>query len=181
MNVLKRTQLALSRVQYPDFVFKPKQMQCLESLLQGRDVLTVLPTGYGKSLLFQLLPFFLPSKGERNIVIVVFPLNSIIEDQLETLKKMNIKAALLKTRHHESIIPSFTNPKSTAEVEVCLITEDVLKGNIDILLAHPEDLLSENGRNVLRSSVYQRRVAACAFDEVYTLCAVVVSNLLLLS
>ena len=65
---------------YSNFCFKPKQVQCFEYLLKGHDVVAILPTGYGKSLVFHLLPWIIPvkSKGEKNIVLVVCPLSSII-------------------------------------------------------------------------------------------------------
>jgi ATP-dependent DNA helicase RecQ len=71
---------------------KPKQVQCFEYLLQGFDVLSILPTGFGKSLLFQLLPDFLPvNKSSQNIVIVVCPLSSIIEDQISAMNLIGIQ------------------------------------------------------------------------------------------
>ena len=67
----------------PSYCFKPKQIQCWEHLLNGIDVIGVLPTGYGKSITFQLLSDLLPAKfdDKNNIVIVVCPLNSIMEDR----------------------------------------------------------------------------------------------------
>ena len=64
--------------------------------LNGNDVIAVLPTGFGKSLLFQLLPNFLPVKADNNIVFVVCPLNSIIEDQLKVLEERGITADVLR-------------------------------------------------------------------------------------
>jgi superfamily II DNA or RNA helicase len=79
---------------------KIKQIQCFEHLLNGEDVIAVLPTGFGKSILFQLLHDIIPprSKNEnnKNIVIVVCPLNSIIEDQLKYLQKNCIPSMELK-------------------------------------------------------------------------------------
>ena len=43
-------------------------MKYFEYLLQGKDILAVLPTGFGKSLLFQLLPDFVPVKADNNIM-----------------------------------------------------------------------------------------------------------------
>ena len=62
--------------------FKPCKVLCLEHLLSGQDVFAVFPTGYGKSILFQVLPDLFPQKvpGKYNIVLVICPLNSIIED-----------------------------------------------------------------------------------------------------
>ena len=53
-------------------------------------------TGFGKSMLFHLLPHFIPVKKTKNIVIVVCPLNSIIEDQLKVLKARGITADVLQ-------------------------------------------------------------------------------------
>ena len=62
------------------FRLKVKQMTCLYDLLFGRDVLAILPTGFGKSIIFHLLPDFLSLKNKNNIVIVVSPLNSCAKD-----------------------------------------------------------------------------------------------------
>ena len=66
------------------------------TILQGQDVIGVLPTGFGKSMLFHLLLHFIPVKKTKNIVIVVCPLNSIIEDQLKVLKARGITANVLQ-------------------------------------------------------------------------------------
>ena len=58
-------------------------------------MLSILPTGFGKSLEFQRLPDFLPVKSCQNIVIVVCPLTSIIEDQISPLKLIGIPADIL--------------------------------------------------------------------------------------
>ena len=41
-------------------------MKCFEYLLKGKDIVAVLPTGFGKSLLFQLLPDIVPVKADNN-------------------------------------------------------------------------------------------------------------------
>ena len=69
-SVLSRLGSALNRCNVPSFCLKPLQVKCFEYLLKGLDVIAVLPTGFGKSLLFQLLPDFLPVKADKNIVIV---------------------------------------------------------------------------------------------------------------
>ena len=76
-------------------------MKCFEYMLEGQDVTGVLPTGFGKSMLFHLLPHFIPVKTTRNIVIVVCPLNSIIEDQLKVLKARRITADVLQLAVNE--------------------------------------------------------------------------------
>ena len=47
------------------FRLKVKQMTCLYDLLFGRDVIAILPTGFGKSIIFHLLPDFLSLKKQK--------------------------------------------------------------------------------------------------------------------
>ena len=63
MNALHRVENALTKVGLSDIILKPQQVQCFEYLLEGYDVIAVLPTGFGKSLLFQLLPDVLPTRA----------------------------------------------------------------------------------------------------------------------
>ena len=65
---------------------KDHQLLVVSSLVKGSDVFGVLPTGYGKSLCFTLLPFvFDKLLGTNNsIVIVITPLTAIIKDQVSS-------------------------------------------------------------------------------------------------
>ena len=92
LSVLRRVGLSLNNGNFPSVNLKSLQMKCFEYILKGQDVIGVLPTGFGKSILFHLLPHFIPVKTSKNIVIVVCPLNSIIEDQLEVLKARRVTA-----------------------------------------------------------------------------------------
>ena len=96
IKVFRKLQDAISATNFLTIYFKPKQIQVFESILNLFDVIAVLPTGYGKCCLFQLLPGFLQQSNEKGIVIVLSPLNSIIIDQLNTLKKLDIKDDILK-------------------------------------------------------------------------------------
>ena len=93
-KVLKQLHVAFSN-NFPSFCLKPKQVQRFEYFLHGLDVLSILLNGFGKSLVFQLLPDFLPVKSCQNIVVVVCPLTSIIEDQISALKLIGIPADIL--------------------------------------------------------------------------------------
>ena len=87
--------MALAGNNFPSFCLKPKQVQCFEYLFQGFDVLSIRSTGFGNSPVFQLLPYFLRVKSFQNILIVVCPLTSIIEDQISALKLFGIPADIL--------------------------------------------------------------------------------------
>ena len=73
---------------------KHEQKLCLETVAQKRDVFGILPTGFGKSLIFQLLPRLLKDlwKLERACVLVVTPLVSIMKDQVEELTGLGLRA-----------------------------------------------------------------------------------------
>ena len=75
-------------------------MKCLEVVYNGRDLVAVLPTGYGKSMIFHLLPALLYDKRSesaqsRPVVIVVSPLNALTKDQISRISQGTFKAAAL--------------------------------------------------------------------------------------
>ena len=60
---------------------RPEKRPAVEALLQGRDILAILPTGYGKSMIFQVYVAAAALKvKEHQTVLVVCPLGSIIDD-----------------------------------------------------------------------------------------------------
>jgi ATP-dependent DNA helicase RecQ len=72
--------------------FRPKQQEVIEDVLAGRDVLCVMPTGAGKSLCYQL-----PAVVQGGLTIVVSPLISLMEDQVNQLRDEGIPAAVLNS------------------------------------------------------------------------------------
>ena len=51
LSVLSRVGNAFNRCNFPSFYLKPLQVKCFEYLLKDKDIVAVLPTGFGKSLL----------------------------------------------------------------------------------------------------------------------------------
>ena len=78
------------RTYYGYSSFRPGQERLIRALLEGNDVLGVMPTGAGKSLCYQIPALLLPG-----LTIVVSPLISLMEDQVGTLRKRGIPAAFL--------------------------------------------------------------------------------------
>ena len=84
---------ATSKTIYSNVNLKVKQVICIEAIYRGRDVVALLPTGYGKSVIFHLLPSLFLDKVncERGaaypVVIVVSPLNALIKDQIRRLRE----------------------------------------------------------------------------------------------
>ena len=171
LPVLYRLGLALNRCNFRSFCFKPLQVKCFEYLLKGQDVVAVLPTGFGKSLLFQVLPDFLPVKADKNIVIVVCPLNSIIEDQLKVLQDIGVTADVLQLAGDDrEATESLFCPENTSESNdksPKKPNEKLVNGDVQIVFAHPEALLSKEGRELMNSRVFQRNVCACVVDEAH--------------
>ena len=54
--------VAITQSSYSNVNLRPKQVKCLEAIYRGRDVVAILPTGYGKSMIFHLLPSLLRDK-----------------------------------------------------------------------------------------------------------------------
>ena len=70
--------------------FRPLQREVLNATLSGEDCFAVLPTGAGKTLLFQLPAFMRPG-----LTLVISPLVSLMEDQIARLETLGLPAALL--------------------------------------------------------------------------------------
>ena len=78
---------ALSCLELGDIKLKDKQREAVHSIYHGKDVFLWLPTGYGKSICYQCLPFWLDHKlkriglppSERSVLRRCFP-TSIIDD-----------------------------------------------------------------------------------------------------
>ncbi|XP_057313372.1 uncharacterized protein LOC130654739 [Hydractinia symbiolongicarpus] len=137
---------------------------------EGHHVIAVLPTGFGKSLIYQLLPDFVPERKAGNIVLVVSPLTSIIQDQLVNLSKVGIECGILQLEdqaNSQRYEPLFEEDLNDASNSVFKISKSIVAGKCKILFAHPESLLSDQGRKILRSKIYEENVVACVIDEAH--------------
>ena len=105
--------------------FRKGQQEIIDSILGGRDVLAVMPTGAGKSLCYQI-----PALMLRGITLVVSPLISLMQDQVRILKASGVPAAYLNS----SLTPA----------QIRLATERAAQGWYKIIYVAPERLMSEN-------------------------------------
>src|SRR5208282_5016969 len=72
--------------------FRPKQEAIVRSILEGRDVAAIMPTGGGKSLCYQL-----PAAAMDKVCVVVSPLIALMQDQAAQLLQAGIPAAVLNS------------------------------------------------------------------------------------
>lgn len=107
------------------------QYKAIHSVLEGRDCLVVMPTGGGKSLCYQLPALMLPG-----ITVVVSPLISLMQDQVDNLEQFGIASVFLN---------SSQSYEEKEEVKEKLINKEA-----KILYVAPEGLQSFSVRNLLR-------------------------------
>ncbi|MFH1798271.1 MAG: DNA helicase RecQ [Candidatus Omnitrophota bacterium] len=110
--------------------FLPLQEEAISSILMDEDSLTVLPTGGGKSLCFQL-----PALLREGMAVVVSPLISLMKDQVDTLKDMGIQADFLNS--------SLTYGQQN------LVIDEIRRGKIKLLYISPERLQNEETIDLL--------------------------------
>ena len=70
--------------------FRPMQQHAIESVLAGHDTLVLMPTGAGKSIIYQL-----PTLMREGLCIVVTPLIALMKDQVDRLRRRSIAAAMV--------------------------------------------------------------------------------------
>src|SRR3954471_17837267 len=72
--------------------FRPRQLEIIQDVVAGHDVVCVMPTGAGKSLCFQL-----PAVMLRGLTLVVSPLISLMADQVHQLQALGVPVLLLNS------------------------------------------------------------------------------------
>jgi ATP-dependent DNA helicase RecQ len=124
--------------------FRPGQEEVVAAILGGRDAFAVMPTGSGKSLLYQL-----PAAMGLAPVIVVSPLISLMRDQLRALEATGIAAASLHSGQDD-----FENASAISGLS---------SGRVKLLYVAPERLVSEGFIDLLRAV----RIRLLAIDEAH--------------
>ena len=76
-----------------EYTLKPEQEVAVRALLDGKDVLAVLPTGYGKSVIYQMLARAKDYQmNGKETILIISPLVSIIKDQIQDMKPIGYLA-----------------------------------------------------------------------------------------
>lgn len=125
---------------YPSF--RPMQEDIVDSVIEGHDTLALLPTGGGKSICFQV-----PALAMDGVCIVVTPLISLMKDQVQHLKAINIAASAIYSGMHPN------------EVEIAY--NKAVFGNLKFLYVSPERLMTD----AFIEAVKKMKVCLLAIDE----------------
>ena len=124
MTLIDKARAALASV-YGYSAFRPGQEEILSAILDGEEVLAVMPTGSGKSLLFQLPPIV-----REGLTLVVSPLIALMRDQVTQLRELGVEAASLNS--------------STEPDERRSIARGFKDGTLRLLYIAPERLLRDD-------------------------------------
>ena len=124
--------------------FRPMQKEAMEAVLAGRDTLVLMPTGGGKSIIYQL-----PTLVDDGLCIVVTPLIALMKDQVDRLRRMGISAVAV----HSGL--------SSRQIDIAL--DNCIYGDTKFLYVAPERLSSE----MFRLRVDRMNVSLLAVDEAH--------------
>ena len=124
--------------------FRGDQQAIIEHVIGGGDALVLMPTGGGKSLCYQV-----PALVRAGVGIVVSPLIALMQDQVDALTELGVRAAFLN---------STQDWQDSREVE-----QAFLAGELDLLYVAPERLLTERCLQLLSRG----KLALFAIDEAH--------------
>lgn len=124
--------------------FRSGQKEIISSLIQGKDLLAVLPTGGGKSLCYQF-----PAVYFDKLVIVVSPLIALMRDQVKSLSQMQIRAGAIYSGQEED--------------EKRQVFAEIQKGGAFVLYLSPERVQKQGFQNWIQN----RAIALFAIDEAH--------------
>jgi ATP-dependent DNA helicase RecQ len=130
--------------------FREGQLDALFEVLEGRDCAVLLPTGAGKSLIYQLAGLVLPGR-----TLVIDPLVALMEDQIEGLHEHGIDRV--------AAISSFTTMQGMREA----LLEQVSSGEALFVFVAPERLQQLSFRQALRTVSQTSPINLAVVDEAH--------------
>ena len=132
--------------------FRDSQEDIIEAVLNKRDVVTILPTGGGKSLCYQI-----PGLILEGVCLVISPLISLMNDQTEQLRNNGIKALTIKSKATtDEIVSLFDNLKfgkykflylSPERLQSDLVIQKIKEININLIAVDEAHCISEWGHD----------------------------------
>ncbi len=124
--------------------FRPPQQEIIDTVVNGGDALVLMPTGGGKSLCYQI-----PALVRRGCAVVVSPLIALMQDQVDALRQLGVRASFLNS--------TLSLPAQRA------VENALLGGELDLLYVAPERLFQPQTNALL----HQAGIALFAIDEAH--------------
>ena len=156
-KVDKALSYAASKIGVPSL--NDHQKKAVKAIVNKCDVFVCLPTGFGKSLCFQSVPFvmdYLDSNSsvesvvDRHLAIVVEPTAAIMREQVSKLSCRGISSAFINHEQNDSGVKRM-----------------VVEGKVKFVYISPESLSMPKYRDMLLNDRYQQNLAVFAIDEVH--------------
>ena len=158
---------ALLCLKQEGLLLKDKQSMAVKLLSDGKDVFVWFPTGYGKSICYQLLPFVFDYKlgktdaplVERSVVLILSPLVSLMVDQVRSLRSQGVSAAILNS--------------SNKGLDQSLVASDtgICQGKYRLLYAAPEAVVEDHKWRMLLlapPTTISAKLQNCSFTSMVT-------------
>lgn len=133
--------------------FRSNQLTAINSTLAGKDVFVLMPTGGGKSLCYQL-PAIIKSGVTQGTTIVISPLISLMQDQVENLLSLNIKACMFNSK--------------LSQDQRMTIQRIFKNGDLNLIYISPEMIsTSKTCQNIIESLYRIGRLSRIVIDEAH--------------
>lgn len=137
--------------------FRPNQLEAINATLSGKDTFVLMPTGGGKSLCYQL-PSIISSGQTRGVTVVISPLLSLMQDQVNHLQQLKIQALFVNSEvtqeHRRLVMDSLKEPQVEKYIQLLYITPEMISKSLRIVEAF--------------SDLYRRRkLARIVIDEAH--------------
>ena len=124
--------------------FREGQEEIIDKIIQGKDVLALMPTGGGKSICYQI-----PGLLKSGKTLVISPLIALIEDQVNQLKSKNIAVVNLS--------------EATNENDLLRIIDNIQYGSIKFIFASPEKLKN----SIIQNRLSDLNIELIVLDEAH--------------
>ena len=124
--------------------FRPLQKEIIDAVLAKKNCIALLPTGGGKSLCYQI-----PALLQEGLCLVISPLLALMQDQVDSLHKKNIKATTINS--------------SLTENEMVVLFDNIQNRNYKFLYMSPEKLQTP----FVQQKIKQLNISLVAIDEAH--------------
>ena len=137
--------------------FRPNQLEAINATLAGKDAFVLMPTGGGKSLCYQL-PSIVSSGKTQGVTVVISPLLSLMQDQVDHLQKLKIQALLINSEvsveHRKLVMGCLRERQPQKFCQLLYITPEMINKSQAML-------------NILRDLYQRDRLARVVIDEAH--------------